>query len=295
MSKNKESKLKLVGKRKPISPKLRFEVFKRDNHKCQYCGATPRDEGVVLEADHIVPVYEGGDNSFENLITSCKQCNIGKGKRKITDKNYISLKEKELKETDEKREQLKAYLKSRLDKTEEIKPLMDYINHIIEINTGFKFTVADHMVNKFLNLYKKLDMQEFVGVIEDTDFSDIPFLQKGIAEEKRKAEHNAGSFITNIENNLKKFIKKKKQGVVSLSGYLRGILKNRTTGWEDVWEISRDINNILRPIPAREDKIKILQEKLIPLAKEIPQNNEYSQCYFQLEQICKTTKESKRF
>ena len=295
MCKNKESKLKLVGKRKPISPKLRFEVFKRDNHKCQYCGATPRDEGVVLEVDHIVPVYEGGDNSFENLITSCKQCNIGKGKRKITDKNYISLKEKELKETDEKREQLKAYLKSRLDKTEEIKPLMDYINHIIEINTGFKFTVADPMVNKFLNLYKKLDMQEFVGVIEDTDFSDIPFLQKGIAEEKRKAEHNAGSFITNIENNLKKFIKKKKQGVVSLSGYLRGILKNRTTGWEDVWEISRDINNILRPIPAREDKIKILQEKLIPLAKEIPQNNEYSQCYFQLEQICKTTKESKRF
>ena len=295
MSKNKESKLKLVGKRKPISPKLRFEVFKRDNHKCQYCGATPRDEGVVLEVDHIVPVYEGGDNSFENLITSCKQCNIGKGKRKITDKNYISLKEKELKETDEKREQLKAYLKSRLDKTEEIKPLIDYINHMIEINTGFKFTVADPMVNKFLNLYKKLDMQEFVGVIEDTDFSDIPFLQKGIAEEKRKAEHNAGSFITNIENNLKKFIKKKKQGVVSLSGYLRGILKNRTTGWEDVWEISRDINNILRPIPAREDKIKILQEKLIPLAKEIPQNNEYSQCYFQLEQICKTTKESKRF
>ena len=62
-----------------------------------------------------------------------------------------------------------------------------------------------------------------------------------------------------------------------------------------MWEISRDINNILRPIPAREDKIKILQEKLIPLAKEIPQNNEYSQCYFQLEQICKTTKESKRF
>tara|TARA_R100001530_G_C4286083_1_gene146836 strand:- start:60 stop:944 length:885 start_codon:yes stop_codon:yes gene_type:complete len=294
MSKNKESKLKLVGERKPISPKLRFEVFKRDNHKCQYCGATPRDEGVVLEVDHIVPVYESGDNSFENLITSCKQCNIGKGKRKITDKNYISLKEKELKETDEKREQLKAYLKSRLDKTEEIKPIIDYINHIIEINTGFKITVADHVVNELLNLYKKLDMQEFVGVIEDTDFPDILFSQTGITKEE-KAEHNAGSFIINIKNNLKKFIKKKKQGVVSLSGYLRGILKNRTTGWEDVWEINKDINNILRPIPAREDKIKILQEKLIPLAKEIPQNNEYSQCYLQLEQICKTTTEFKRF
>jgi flavodoxin len=294
MSTNKESKLKLVGKRKPISPKLRFEVFKRDNHKCQYCGATPKDEGVVLEVDHILPVYEGGDNSFENLITSCKQCNIGKGKRKITDKNYIFLKEKELKETDEKREQLKAYLKSRLDKTEEIKPLIDYINHIIEINTGFKITVADHVVKEFLNLYKKLDMQEFVEVIEDTDFPDILFSQTGITKEK-KAAHNAGSFIFNIKNNLKKFIKKKKQGVVSLSGYLRGILKNRTIGWEDVWEIRTDINNILRPISAREDKIKILQEKLIPLAKEIPQNNEYSQCYLQLEQICKTTTEFKRF
>ena len=294
MCKNKESKLKLVGKRKSISPKIRFEVFKRDNHKCQYCGATPRDEGVVLEVDHIVPVYEGGDNSFENLITSCKQCNIGKGKRKITDKNYISLKEKELKETDEKREQLQAYLKSRLDKTEEIKPLIDYINHMIEINTGFKFSVADPMVKKFLNLYKKLDMQEFVEVIEDTEFSYVEFLHKNITK-KEEAKYNADLFITNIENNLKKSIKKKKQGVVSLSGYLRGILKNRTTGWGDVWEISKDINNILRPISAREDKIKILQEKLIPLAKEIPQNNQYLQCYLQLEQICKTTKESKRF
>jgi 5-methylcytosine-specific restriction endonuclease McrA len=36
-----------------ISKKLRFEVFKRDNFTCQYCGReTPE---VILEADHVIP------------------------------------------------------------------------------------------------------------------------------------------------------------------------------------------------------------------------------------------------
>ena len=39
--------------RKVISKRVRFEVFKRDNFKCQYCGSeAPR---VVLHVDHINP------------------------------------------------------------------------------------------------------------------------------------------------------------------------------------------------------------------------------------------------
>ena len=60
-----------------VSRKLRFEVFKRDNFTCQYCGRKTPD--VILEIDHIIPIAEGGDSDIQNLTTSCYECNRGKG------------------------------------------------------------------------------------------------------------------------------------------------------------------------------------------------------------------------
>ncbi len=54
----------------------RFEVFKRDNFTCRYCGRT--SPAVVLEVDHIVPVCEGGSDDLMNLAASCWECNRGK-------------------------------------------------------------------------------------------------------------------------------------------------------------------------------------------------------------------------
>jgi hypothetical protein len=69
-------------KRKPISKKLRFDVFKRDGFKCMYCGAHP--PSVLLHVDHINPVAAGGKNSIDNLITACEPCNLGKGARLLS-------------------------------------------------------------------------------------------------------------------------------------------------------------------------------------------------------------------
>lgn len=66
-----------MSKRKSLSKKVRFDVFKRDGFACHYCGATPPK--ALLHVDHIHPVAEGGDNSEDNLITACDQCNWGKG------------------------------------------------------------------------------------------------------------------------------------------------------------------------------------------------------------------------
>lgn len=63
-------------KRKAISKKTRFETFKRDGFKCQYCGAHP--PSAVLHVDHIVPVADGGGNEDTNLVTACDRCNLGK-------------------------------------------------------------------------------------------------------------------------------------------------------------------------------------------------------------------------
>lgn len=68
--------------RQAISKSVRFEVFKRDGFCCAYCGAMPPE--VVLEVDHITPVSAGGGNERDNLITSCRDCNRGKGARQLS-------------------------------------------------------------------------------------------------------------------------------------------------------------------------------------------------------------------
>ena len=63
-------------KRNAISPRLRFKVMLRDNHRCVYCGAYGK--GVVLHLDHIKPVSLGGKDTEDNLVTACQSCNLGK-------------------------------------------------------------------------------------------------------------------------------------------------------------------------------------------------------------------------
>ena len=72
----------MATKRKSISKTVRFEVFKRDLFKCQYCGAHP--PGVLLHIDHILAVASGGTNVIDNLVTACLPCNLGKGVRGLS-------------------------------------------------------------------------------------------------------------------------------------------------------------------------------------------------------------------
>jgi len=64
-------------KRKQLSNKARFEIFKRDSFTCQYCGNSAPT--VILNIDHIKPIVAGGDFNQGNLITACFNCNSGKG------------------------------------------------------------------------------------------------------------------------------------------------------------------------------------------------------------------------
>ena len=66
-----------------MSKRVRFEVFKRDQFTCQYCGRRPPD--VMLQADHVVPVVEGGGDELANLTTACQPCNAGKAGKGLGD------------------------------------------------------------------------------------------------------------------------------------------------------------------------------------------------------------------
>jgi hypothetical protein len=59
-----------------LSTKQRFDILKRDNFRCQYCGRT--SDHARLEVDHIHPKSEGGSDDPGNLITACWECNSGK-------------------------------------------------------------------------------------------------------------------------------------------------------------------------------------------------------------------------
>lgn len=63
----------------------RRNIFLRDGHQCQYCArrATTRD----LNLDHVMPRSRGGPMTWENVVCSCRVCNLRKGGRTPAEAN----------------------------------------------------------------------------------------------------------------------------------------------------------------------------------------------------------------
>jgi hypothetical protein len=100
-----------MSKRKGLSKKTRFEVFKRDSFTCQYCGK--RAPEIVLACDHINPVAAGGENDILNLITACVECNAGKSDRLLSDQAVVSKQVDQLADLQERREQIEMLVEWR--------------------------------------------------------------------------------------------------------------------------------------------------------------------------------------
>lgn len=68
---------RLSGDVMAVSRRLRFEILRRDQHCCRYCGehASPQ---VKLTVDHVLPVALGGTDDPTNLAAACGPCNSGK-------------------------------------------------------------------------------------------------------------------------------------------------------------------------------------------------------------------------
>jgi 5-methylcytosine-specific restriction endonuclease McrA len=73
-------------------PRVRLskrEVFRRDDHACQYCGS----KVIRLTLDHVMPRHRGGRHDWLNLVTACPSCNLKKGGRTL-DQAHMSLRHK---------------------------------------------------------------------------------------------------------------------------------------------------------------------------------------------------------
>lgn len=67
----------MATQRVMLPQSIRFSVFRRDRFTCRYCGRSA--PAVVLHVEHVRPVAKGGTDDMENLVTSCADCNGGKG------------------------------------------------------------------------------------------------------------------------------------------------------------------------------------------------------------------------
>jgi hypothetical protein len=148
--------------RKSISKKLRFEVFKRDQFTCQYCGAHP--PSAILHVDHIHPVAKGGDNDMDNLVTACESCNQGKAARTLADVPK-SLQER-AKEVIEREAQIKGYQAAIGAKKRRIEEEAEQVRDVYEsFNPGYtlndKAMVSVRMFVERLGAHAVSDAMEY--------------------------------------------------------------------------------------------------------------------------------------
>jgi 5-methylcytosine-specific restriction endonuclease McrA len=55
-------------------PFSRFNLFLRDEFRCQYCGKETKE----LTFDHVVPRVKGGKTRWDNVVAACSLCNFQK-------------------------------------------------------------------------------------------------------------------------------------------------------------------------------------------------------------------------
>lgn len=198
-------------KDKPITKKMRFEIFKRDSFTCKYCGRSAPN--VILHADHIKPLSKGGKTTLLNLITSCIDCNLGKKDRELSDISVITKQVDQAKLLQEKRDQIKMMgdwisgLDSLID--DQIKILQKIIS-----DTGYN--ANENGIKTLKSILKKF---EFIDVItaskemvdmyhrnkkEENDvrswnycFDKLPSICKGIRLKRENPELSKAYFLKN--------------------------------------------------------------------------------------------------
>lgn len=74
-------KIILRKSQRQIDTNISWNVFRRDNYTCQYCGKN----NVPLTVDHIIRWENLGQSVEDNLISACKKCNKTRGNMEFED------------------------------------------------------------------------------------------------------------------------------------------------------------------------------------------------------------------
>lgn len=144
-----------------IGKRARFEVFKRDSFRCQYCGRTPPE--VILHVDHVLPKSGGGPDAMDNYVTACSDCNLGKSDVSLT--SIPATIQQKIDLLRERQEQLSEYRKL-LEVGAKVGR-----RQIIRVARHFKRMTGEKMpvrlrcgsMMTFLKHFTEYELQEFIG------------------------------------------------------------------------------------------------------------------------------------
>lgn len=154
----------MAEKRKNLSKRIRFEVFKRDKFTCQYCGKSAPD--VVLEVDHIKPVSKGGTNEMINLVTSCFDCNRGKSDKELSDDAVVKKQQEQMLELAEKKEQLDMLYEWRKELLDIKNNQVDMVcNYFEEVSSSW-FSINEYGKKKVKKWLQEFSVEELFDAIE---------------------------------------------------------------------------------------------------------------------------------
>lgn len=201
-----------MSKRKNLTKKKRFEIFKRDRFMCQYCGRIAPN--VVLEVDHIIPICEGGENEVANLVTSCFDCNRGKGKLKLSDDAYIIKKSQIVAKESKKREQIEFLRIAMLEE----RSIDEEIESLIEtaLSEYLGCYVIDSYMKNLVSIGRKHGVEIIVESIKiSTKYLDGP------------ANSAIETALEKIDSIIKNLIFYKKNPNSKKTSYICGIIRNR--------------------------------------------------------------------
>ena len=221
----------MANKRKSISKSLRFEVFKRDSFTCQYCGSMAPD--VVLEIDHINPVANGGENEIMNLVTSCYDCNRGKGAKELSDNQVIKKQQDQLKELNEKREQMKMMLEWKTQLNNFIQEQVDIFDESLHEHgrsltesgrQNFVKWIKKYGFNEVYNSFE-ISMQQYGSTNDDASFSKVI------------------DYVPRIIENIRR---QQKDPLAAERQYIRAILRNKGMLYNDarLWKMLDRVCNV---------------------------------------------------
>jgi len=76
-----------VRRPRPATKLTRLGLFYRDGFVCQYCGRE-----TTLTIDHVIPRFQGGKHTWENVVAACVSCNRRKAGRTPEQANMKLLK-----------------------------------------------------------------------------------------------------------------------------------------------------------------------------------------------------------
>jgi 5-methylcytosine-specific restriction endonuclease McrA len=65
-----------------VPKRLRKAVVERAAQRCEYCQLSQLGQEATFHLDHILPQYDGGETTLENLALACVSCSLRKESRR---------------------------------------------------------------------------------------------------------------------------------------------------------------------------------------------------------------------